>query len=348
MIEENRMNHADVIRIGLIGCGMIGECHADVIERTSGVKLAAVYDLNQASAERFASKYGCKCSQSMSDLLGEVDAVAVCLPSNLHYDAVIEAARAGKHIICEKPIATKVSEAEEMIRCCEENHVILSVVFQHRFDPAVQAVKEALENGELGKILWASSRSVLYRDREYFTKTRWHAQVGSGALLNQSIHYIDLLIYLLGEPISVVGQCSSRLHVENETEDVGLAIVNFANGVPAVIEGTTAAYPGLYNELSVYGENGTFIIRNDALFSYKLKSGNKAKYDELLNPYAVYTLHRDATIDLSAHKKQYQNFVDAICGKSSLAISGEDGSRSLRLIDAIYESSKTNAMIKLD
>ena len=116
---------------------------------------------------------------------------------------------------------------------------------------------------------------------------------------------------------------------------------------PAVIEGTTAAYPGLYNELSLYGENGSFIIRNDELFSYKLKSGNRREYDAILNPYAVYTAYRDTKIDLSSHRKQYANVADAILGRDKLAISGEEGIRSLKLIQAIYESSEKGQKIYL-
>jgi len=336
-----------MIRFGIIGCGMIANYHAQVISQAKELTLCAVYDISETTAQRFAQTYGCTAVDSLDALLEQVDAAAICLPSDLHYDAVMRCAKAGKHVICEKPIAARVGEAEEMIRCCHEHGVYLSVIFQHRFDPAVQAVRRAMANGDVGKVLWASTRSILYRDPSYFTNTPWHAKFGSGALLNQSIHYIDLLLYLLGDPVSVTGHCAARLHTQNETEDVGLAILNFPDGAPAVIEGTTTAYPGLYNELSIYGENGTFIIRNDALFSYKLKSGNKPEYDELLNPYAVYAAFRDATIDLSGHCRQYEDFAAAIRDNRPPAVSGEEGIRALRLIDAIYTSSKKQQTVAL-
>lgn len=341
------MMNTNTINFGIIGCGMIGKHHADVIIQSKNAVLTAVYDVHRESAERFSKEYACLCAKDLDELFDEVDAVAICLPTDLHYDAVIKAASAGKHVICEKPMTSRVSLAEDMIRCCRENNVLFSVIFQHRFDTAVQALKTAIVNGELGKILWASSRSVLYRNQEYFTEKNWRQSFGSGALLNQAIHYIDLLIYLLGDPINVVGQCNSRLHTQNNNEDVGLAIVNFENGVPAVIEGTTTAYPGLFNELSVYGENGTFIIRNDELFSYWLKSGNKREYDELLNPNATYTKFRDANINISSHMKQYEDFINAILTKSTPAVDGDEGIRSLRLIQAIYESSDKKEHVRL-
>jgi len=326
---------------------MIGNCHGEVISGNRDMTLTAVYDTRHDASEKLAEKWKCRAAGSMEELFSMVDAVAVCLPSDMHAQAVVQSARAGKHVICEKPVAARVEDAEEMIRCCRENGVLFSVVFQHRFDTAVQAARQAIERGDLGRILWASSRSILYREENYFTNTPWHAKFGSGALMNQSIHYIDLLLYLLGDPVAVQGHCGARLHVKNETEDVGLAIAEFADGAPAVIEGTTAAYPGLYNELSLYGENGSFIIRNDELFSYKLKSGNRREYDAILNPYAVYTAYRDTKIDLSSHRKQYANVADAILGRDKLAISGEEGIRSLKLIQAIYESSEKGQKIHL-
>lgn len=341
------MTDTRTIKFGIIGCGMIGKYHAEAIKQSPNAVLQAVYDTNLESAKRLSEEYACLCATTWDALFQEVDAVAICVPSDCHYDAVIRSARAKKHIICEKPISPLVAEAEEMIQCCQNNNVLLSVVFQHRFDPAVQAVKEAIQSEEIGRVLWASSRSVLYREQTYYTEKAWHRKFGSVALLNQAIHYIDLLVYLLGDPLSVIGQYSNQSHPENENENLGLAIVNFPNQVPAVIEGTTASYPGLFNEISIYGENGTFIIRNDELFSYWLKSGKKQKYEDLLNPNATYTEFRDATIDITAHKKQYCDFINAILSQCRPAITGSEGLRSLRLVQAIYESSDTKRMVGL-
>jgi len=336
-----------MIRFGIIGCGMIGSCHAQVISQSERLRLEAVYDHVPAAAQRLSAHYGCHAAQTLDELLSLVDAVAVCLPTNLHFDAVMKAARAKKHVVCEKPVSAQQQEAEEMIRCCRENGVLLSVIFQHRFDPAVIALKAAVSSGALGRILWASVHSILYREKSYFSSIPWHAQKGSGALMNQSIHYIDLLVYLLGNPVSVTGHCSARLHDLKETEDTGLALLEFESGVPAVIEGTTAAYPGLYNELSVYGEKGSFIIRNDELFSYHLQSGSVPEYDALLNPSAIFTAHRDAKIDLSSHQKQYHNIAQAILGLSPLLVTGEEGLKSVRLINAIYQSAQEHAAVCL-
>jgi predicted dehydrogenase len=232
------------------------------------------------------------------------------------------------------------------------------VILQHRYDPAVEAVKKSIMRGDIGKLLWASTHCILYRSKEYYTNQKWHSDSGSGALSNQSIHYIDLLIYMMGDAVSVSGTCRNRLNYANipqnvsasdatASEDVGLAIVSFANGAPAVIEGTTAAFPGLYNELSIYGENGTFIIRNDKLFEYKLRSGKCPELDILLDPSAVFTRFRDASIDISSHKAQYSDFADSVLNGRDPSVSGLEARKSLKLINAIYTSSRSEKIIYL-
>lgn len=324
---------------GIIGCGVIGKVHSNVISGLDNAKLVGVFSLPLDQAEEFAGEYdGCKCYKTLDEMLAdpEIDAVAICTPSGLHYDATIAAAKAKKHVICEKPVDIHLEKAKKMISTCEENGVIFSVILQHRFDPSVMALKKAVDEGHFGKLLWGASRTLWYRSDEYFDngwRGTWSAD-GGGALINQSIHYIDLLINFFGPVKSVSGKCRKVLHHQIETEDLGVATVEFANGTIGTIEGSTACTPGLYTELSIFGENGSAIIRNDNLVYCNLKGEIPQYVSDVLT-----------TVDAKkeplgmAHAKQYKDTIDAILSNKKPSISGFDSSASLELIKAIYQSS---------
>ncbi len=347
------------LKFGIIGCGAIGRCHANVITSIDFLELTAVCDTNPIAAAGFAAEFNCKdYTDTDAFLAADMDAIAICLPPALHCEIVLKAAAAGKHILCEKPLAIEIDDAKQMIACCKQHHVSLGVIFQHRYDEAAIAIMQSIARGDIGRILWASTHCILYRAEEYYTATKWHADAGSGALLNQSIHYIDLLLAMMGKAVSVNGKCLNRLNFANishaadgsdvpGTEDVGLAIVGFEDGAHAVIEGTTTSYPGLYTELSIYGENGTFIIRNDKLFAYELKSGPREEFDRLLDPSAIYTRFRDASVDTASHRAQYLDFCDAIFSGKEPAVNGTEALKSLELIHAIYSSSRSGETVCL-
>lgn len=338
-------------RFALIGCGFIGKLHAKVISSLSNSVLSVVCDQNEEVCCELAKQFNCRSCNDYQEVLDdeEIDAVAICLPSGLHSEITIAAAKAGKHVICEKPIDTVVSRAEEMVSACHENGVKFSVIMQHRFDEPVMHLKKAIDEGIMGQLLWGASRTIWYRDDEYFEnpwRGTWKYD-GGGALINQSIHYIDLLLYVLGDVRSVSGKCRKLLHKQIETEDIGVANLEFKNGTVGTIEGTTAAYPGLYTELSIFGEKGTVIIRNDQLLFYQFQSGKNSEFENILNPQKANELRQDAAVGDSSHIRQYQDFIDAIQEDRQPIVSGEDALKSLKVIKAIYQSSEEKREIFL-
>ena len=162
----------------------------------------------------------------------------------------------------------------------------------------------------------------------------------------QAIHYIDLLLYVMGNAKSVSAKCRTLAHSQIEVEDIGLANIEFEDGALGAIEGTTCSYPGFYAELAVFGENGTMIIRNDCLIFYQFKDGPKPEYDVALNPEMANRLDT-AMVEADSHRRQFEDFVDAIIEDRDPEVTGEEALRSLKLIHAIYQSSREKKEIYL-
>lgn len=331
------------VKFALVGCGAIGKVHAHVINALPNATLSAIVDVNEESGRAVAQQYGCKYYSRYEDMLkaADVDAVSVCVPPVLHSPITIAAAKAKKHVICEKPIEVNLERARAMVDACDENGVKFGVIMQHRFDKPILLLQKAIADGRLGRVLWGSSKTIWYRNENYFANPQ-RASVkyeGGGALISQAIHYIDLLMCILGDVKSVSGKCRKLLHHQIESEDVGVADIEFMNGAIGTVEGTTAAYPGLFAELCVYGEKGSVIIRNDYLLSYYLVSGPDAEFEALLNPEKANALNTSPAVDETAHSLQYMDFVDAVLTGRQPKVTGEDGLKGLRLVKAIYQSS---------
>lgn len=339
------------VKFGIVGCGFIGEVHAEIISTMANAKLVACCDKDTLSGKNMSEKYKCKYYDDMNKMLenDEIDAVTICLPSGLHSVATISVAKSGKHVLCEKPIDIDLKRAQEMVDVTRECGVKFGVIMQHRFDPPIVLLKKALEDGTLGKVIWGSSRTIWYRDEKYFDnpwRGTW-AVDGGGALINQSVHYIDLLLSILGEVRSVSAKCRTLLHHQIEVEDVGIANLEFSNGSLGTIEGTTTAYPGHYAELSIFCENGSVIIRNDELLSYNFKSGKNDDFEKILNPEKANNNVMDTEVTLDSHRKQYEDFVQSIIENKKPLVTGEDALKSLRVIKSIYQASNEKREIYL-
>lgn len=339
------------VGFGLIGCGFIGQLHADVIASLPNARLVACCDTTSATGHSVADRYACRFYSDIQCMLmdDDVDVVTICLPSGLHCDAAILAARAGKHILCEKPIDIDMDRAQAMVDTARNSGVKFGVIMQHRFDPAMLLLRRSLNDGTLGRVLWGASRTLWYRNDQYFAnpwRGTWSVD-GGGALINQSVHYIDLLLSVLGDVQSVSAKCRTLLHHQIETEDVGVANLEFVNGCIGTIEGTTAAYPGHYAELAVFCENGTMIIRNDELLSYQLKSGKNDDFEALLNPEKANAMNDSPDISSDSHRRQYEDFVQAVIDDRKPLVTGEDALKSLRVIKSIYRASREKREIYL-
>ena len=327
------------VRFGVLGYGAIGRVHADIIHKLPGAELVAVSD----SFAKAAPHLQCDSYDSYQALLenADVDAVSICLPSGLHKEATFAAAKLGKHVICEKPIDIDCIRGQEMVDICKENNVKFGVIMQHRFDPPVALLRKAIADGKLGHVMWGSSKTIWYRDDAYYAgpgRGTWIKE-GGGALLGQSIHYIDLLLCILGDAKSVSAKCRKVRHHGIEVEDLGVANIEFSNGKIGTIEGTTASYPGLYAELSIYGDQGCVIIRNDELLFYNFAGGEDPEFEALLNPEKANRLNTSPAVDPASHTKQYEDFVDAIQTNREPMVTGEDTLKGVQVVKAIYRAS---------
>ena len=262
------------IGFGIIGCGLIASFHAQAIAKSIGGTLVAVSDLSLERAEELASRYHAKAFNDYKQLLAqpEVDVVCICTPSGLHAQLVIEAAQHGKHVVVEKPLAITMEEGRAAVAACKGNNVKLAVISQLRFAPALQQAKAALEQQKLGKPLLGDAYMKYYRSQDYYDQGGWRGtwkMDGGGALMNQGIHGIDLLLWLMGPVTEVWGQAAT-LARQIEVEDTAVAAVRYASGAMGVIEGTTSVYPGYNRRLELHGDQGTIVLEEEQIIKWDL------------------------------------------------------------------------------
>ncbi len=348
------------LRFGLVGCGIISELHAKAIAEAEQAELVAVFDPVAASMDKFVERWpAIKCS-SLEELLSrdDIDIVSVLTPSALHTDVGIEVAKHKKHVIVEKPIDIDYKRAKKLCEVCEENGVQLAVTLQHHYDDAAIAGKAAIEAGELGTVNIGASHNIWWRAPLYFDSAPWRGKWdknGGGTLIMQAIHYIDLMLYMMGDVDTVTGYWATRSH-NIEVEDVAAAAIKFKSGALGLIEATTAAYPGLPASLTVGGDKGTFIIENDEIKTWILESGKS--WEEFLPPLAPGEERIPASyFDIQtpvwsmsslAHRKQYVSICDDILNGRPVGLTGRDALKVLKLILAVYESGRTGQPIKMD
>ncbi|PKM86544.1 MAG: oxidoreductase [Firmicutes bacterium HGW-Firmicutes-12] len=338
------------VKFGIVGCGRIVSKHLESITEIDSAQLIAVCDVDENKAKTIGEKYGVPYYTSYDDMISEneIDVVSVLTPSGLHAEHVIDIVKKfKKNIICEKPMALKLSDADEMIRVCDENAVRLFVVKQNRYNLPVQKLKEVLDEGRLGKLVLGTVRVRWARHQEYYDSADWRGtwQFDGGALTNQASHHIDLLEWMMGQPVEVSAMISTRL-ANIETEDTGIVLIKFENGALGVVEATTAARPiNIEGSISILGEGGTVEIGGMAVNELKIWKFTKEQPEDKSivrdfseNPPNIYGY---------GHKRYIENVIETLnTGKKAL-VDGLEGRKSLELINAIYESAETGKVVKL-
>lgn len=338
------------IGFGIIGCGVIADFHANALfGLPEEAVLVGVADARLPAAERFAREKQVRAFESVDELLAcpEIDVVTICVPSGLHAELAIKAANAGKHIIVEKPMAITKEQLDAMEEACERNGVMLSSVAQSRFTSGVRKAKQAIEEGYLGKLVCADVYMKFNRSQEYYNTGGWRgtkAMDGGGALMNQGIHGVDLLLYLAGDVKSVYA-VSKTLARQIEVEDTLSAVVEFKSGATGVIQATTSVYPGYPRRLELNGDKGTIV----------LEEGNLIRWDMEDTTLPAVTLKSNvrssasAPTDFSAdnHTKQFKDVIQALRGGTKPLVDLREGRRAVDLILAIYQSAEEKRVIEL-
>jgi predicted dehydrogenase len=340
-----------MIRFGLLGCGRIAKRHSDLLggKQIDGACLMAVCDPIRERADAIAAKFGVSAHDHIDDLLTrkDIDAVAVLTPSGMHAAHVIACAKAGKHVVVEKPMALRLQDADDMIRACDQAGVKMFVVKQNRFNVPVVKAREALDAGRFGRLVLGTVRVRWCRDQAYYDQDDWRGTwaYDGGVLTNQASHHVDMLEWFFGDVVSVHARAITAL-VNIETEDTAVATLKFRNGALGIIEATTAVRPkDLEGSLSILGEKGTVEIAGFAVnqirhwrFVDELASDKEVIEKFSVNPPNVYGF---------GHQAYYQHVVDCLLHQRAALVDGLEGRRSLELISALYESIETGAEVPL-
>lgn len=335
-----------IYRFAILGCGAIARVHAQAIASLENARLTGVYDQNAGQAEAFAREFGCRGFHSVEEMLAdtEVDIVSICVPSGLHAQYAVMAARAKKHIVVEKPMAITARQLEEVVRAVEENGVKITVIVQMRFQENVKRLKAAIEEGRLGRIYFADCRMRYYRSEEYYRTGGWRGtweMDGGGALMNQGIHGIDLVQHLMGGVKSVYADCRTMAR-PIETEDAAYLLVEYCNGAIGMIQGTTIAEPGEPRTVTVSGEKGTVVLQEDAIVRWDVAGESlptgRTGMGSFRDPMAF---------SCAGHALQLQDLLDAIREDRPSAVDAVEGRKAVDIILAAYHSSRTGQKIYL-
>jgi len=278
-----------------------------------------------------------------------LEVVHVSTPSGLHRDYVIAAAAAKKHVICDKPLEVTLTKADDCIAACRENGVALSVNFQQRFNPHATRLKEAIGNGLFGDPVSGSTEILLYRDPEYYTKSSWHGKLaldGGAALINQGIHYIDLLQWLMGSPVAeiTIGVAERLVHTYIEAEDFGYAELTLANGAEMTITGGTCFRPGIDQRLEIRGTRGWVRLVNGVITRAFWDGEDRMPYFGAVKKVA--SKGGNPAIGLDNHIRYFRTVYDAITSGASVPVTGEEARKSLEIVLGIYKAWETKGAVR--
>jgi UDP-N-acetyl-2-amino-2-deoxyglucuronate dehydrogenase len=336
------------VNFAIVGCGHIAKKHAEAIKHTTDANLEAVCDRIPAAMEFYADEYGAKTYTDLADLMDNdaIDIVCICTPSGFHASIAVEAARAGKHIVVEKPIALTLKDADQIIEACEENNVKLAVVHPNRFRPVVREFRKILDENRLGKISHANATVRWNRNQEYYDQAAWRGtkEFDGGVLMNQAIHNLDLLLWFLGEADEVFSMEATRFR-NIEAEDVSTGLIRFKNGSLGVVETAATIYPKNFEEsFSIFGETGTIKI-----------GGSNALYFEHLDVASLNDEDSNTLIEMvkqnpfgkPGHQWIIEDMIQAIKENRNPVVDGNEGRKALQLVLTFYESAEQGKQIRL-
>lgn len=342
------MTSLNNFRVALVGCGRISASHFSAIEKIDGLSMSAVCDVVERRAREAGEKLGVPWFTSYETMLRDApsEIVTVATPSGLHPAHGILAARDGKHVVCEKPIAITLSSADELVHACDSSGVKLFVVKQNRLNPPVQLLKRAVDKGRFGKIYLANTTVRWARPQSYYDQAPWRGtwEFDGGAFMNQASHYVDLMQWLVGPVENVIAK-TATLARRIEAEDTGVAVLRFRSGALGTIEVTMLTYPkNLEGSITILGEKGTVKIGGTAVNRVEKWEFADSDPDDAMveasntNPSSVYGF---------GHEGYYRNVLSVLRGNAVPDTDGRGGRKSLELILAIYESARTGREVPL-
>jgi len=333
------------IHVGLMGGGNISETHARAARAIPGLEIAAIYGTNRDRVERFAAIHGGTPYLDLDAFLNHkpMDFVAIGSPSGLHSVHGIAAARRGLHVLTEKPIEISTERADELIGAARESGVKLGVMFQDRFKPDIRRLKQWIDDGAIGKPLLIDARVKWYRSPGYYSESKWRGTLaldGGGALINQAVHTLDLLLWLFGDVVRVQARTATMMHAI-QGEDTAIALLEFASGALGTVLATTAAFPGYPRRVEATGTQGTLILEHDRIIAADLRDVS-GRVNVSLPSGDNENVASPVVSDFSGHQAIFEDFVGAIRDNGTPACDGLEGRRSIALVEEIYSVARKN------
>ncbi len=339
------------LKFGIVGCGRIFKKHYEAVRDIENAELIAVCDINENKARDAGKMSGVPYYYNYDEMLSKeiIDVVNILTPSGMHPMHTIDIVKKyKKHIVCEKPMALKLEDADEMIKVCDHYGKKLFIVKQNRFNKPVIKLREALEAGRFGKLTLGTVRVRWCRTQDYYNQDAWRGTwaLDGGVITNQASHHIDLLEWMMGEPVSVMAKNNTYL-ADIEVDDTSLAIVTFKNGAMGVIEATTAVRPrNIEGSLSVMGEKGSVVIGGFAvnkMETWQFSDETEEESQTILKEYA----EMPPNVYGFGHKRYLENVIDSLNSNGAALVDGLEGRKSIELINAIYESAETGREVFL-
>jgi len=325
---------------GIIGCGVIAPTHADAVQANEQAELVQVCDVVEEKARKLAEDHDCSYVTSLEELVAndDIQAVSICTPSGMHSEHAIAAAQAGKHILCEKPLDIALERIDAMIEAAEANNVKLAGVFQHRTYPTSAKVREAVRNGKLGKLVLGDCYQKYFRSHEYYGSGEWRATWaldGGGALMNQGVHGIDLLLWIMGKVTRVSAYCR-RLVRNIDVEDTSVANLEFANGALGTLVTTTSVTPGENVRTEIHGDKGSIKLQGNDIVQWAIAGEEEIAGDST----DAGTASDPTAVTSQGHAELVRDLCTAIINDREPAIPGREARNAVELIKAIYLSSR--------
>ncbi len=326
---------------GIIGCGNISGTHRNAVEAVDGAELVACCDILEDKGKAWAAEAGCDYYKNIEDMLAcdDIQAVSLCTPSGMHSEHGILAAQAGKHILSEKPLDVTLKKIDDVIAAAEAHNVKLAGVFQRRTYESTRKIREAVKSGKLGKLVLGDCYQKYFRSHEYYASGAWRATWdldGGGALMNQGVHGLDLIMHIMG-PVKSVTAHARRLVRNIAVEDTAVAIVEYENGALGVLEGTTSVTPGYGCTLEISGDNGTVGLLNDTITTWSINGEEDVEAGEGEDEG---TASDPLALAATGHAAHIADLCEAIIDDREPAIPGREARRAVELIKAIYKSSR--------
>ncbi|MFM1803043.1 MAG: Glucose--fructose oxidoreductase [Planctomycetota bacterium] len=343
---------------GIVGCGMIAEFHTRAINDLPNASVVAAYSRNPKNGDKIRelAKNGCKIYSDYEEFLKHpgLDLVCVCTPSGAHLEPAVEAARAGKHVVVEKPLEINLQRCDAIINACEAANVRLCAIFPSRFSPANLQLKAAIDSGRFGKLTLGDTYVKWWRTQEYYDSGGWRGTWdldGGGALMNQAIHNVDLLTWLMGDVAEITALTATLAHERIEVEDTAVAALRFKNGALGVIEAATSAYPGLLKRTEIHGVSGSARVEQDdiTLWSFANETPEDKRISEEIEGKSAGNSGASDPRGIShaGHREQLADFLHAIETQSEAKVDGREGRKAVEIIRAIYLSAKSGTTVQL-